>query len=970
MENSMSNIQEFLRIVSLPIKNQVNELGGYGADGEVIYTDQPDACPSVLVDKQGFATATAMSNGSLELSIQQKDEMKIDVLRGHFDPVEKREVGVPSTNVWFSQYDSSGKLERAASLMNPVNNILLDPESIRIVKLGDPERAVWYCAEFSVGAEGRIQTAIRIGLKTAAVGSVLTRDIYVQNTGKEQLDGILWTLFHLQGTQEFNYNKQSWYDSALPVNDTTIVASAVVPYRESMQIKRITSACSSSTPSGATCDYLSFIGNSAALSLMPEAVKQGDFIPKGAGKAMNRFATPTIAASKFTISLNPGQTASVQQELLYVTDKAVIAQFKEDSSCAVPAYSRLSEKFAEAAENLAAVPLVFQENRQNPGALLEKVPFWIALPHQQIVAEYANSVWTTVSELYENCRAHGAMLADGIELGTRDRGQDMWPKMKEDPGRVREDLVYTLSFMYRTGFEEKNTTGKLSLQDKLHGMFPRQFPSRWLNRSQEVMNDNRPYTDSSLWLVNSLCMYIRETGDLSILLERVGSIRLTNPEVPEKSGIVDGSETFFIAEVVAEIFSSFMRHIADSPYGMVQILFGDWCDPIDMYGTSEVGQADTRGKGRGTQARLSAHLFICLVEYLDIVESNPAAQRLIENGITIDYEGLRSCASELRQSIVKTAWQDSDVTPGFINVIHELRADSTVPDYESGEIGYTLGSMTGSDYDGIARRELTTQAYCLEMLRIERSYLQRIDNTGILTDKLLNGVAGEFYRENLGLVMFSKPMANNRCSIDMVGRMGVLPAGTAENGEYHHGQVFMHLFRLRHPDQANIVWEQFKPILSAMRDGSLGGPFETPATSYVSDVDDPHYGMGMYFGLSGSIDWIVEVFQQIAGIKLNLHDNDLPDVQIDPVLPDELRQNLTFKRIVHVAAAKTKNSSGSYRTVPISIAIRNSLEAGKGNNSGIWINGKKCDKAVVDDISQFDKVDVEIIYDSEAHGVV
>ena len=102
-------------------------------------------------------------------------------------------------------------------------------------------------------------------------------------------------------------------------------------------------------------------------------------------------------------------------------------------------------------------------------------------------------------------------------------------------------------------------------------MFPRQYPSRWNDRTQEVPNDNRPYADSPLWLVNSLNMYIRETGDVSILLERVKTIRLTDPEHPETSSIVGHGLAHRIAEVVFEIRACFERHADDSPYGLAQM---------------------------------------------------------------------------------------------------------------------------------------------------------------------------------------------------------------------------------------------------------------------------------------------------------------------------------------------------------------------------------------------------------------
>jgi hypothetical protein len=147
--------------------------------------------------------------------------------------------------------------------------------------------------------------------------------------------------------------------------------------------------------------------------------------------------------------------------------------------------------------------------------------------------------------------------------------------------------------------------------------------------------------------------------------------------------------------------------------------------------------------------------------------------------------------------------------------------------------------------------------------------------------------------------------------------MGIVPAGCAENGEYHHGQMMMHRFRALLPGQADTAWRQFKPIVSAMRDAGLAGPFEMPSTSYASDEADPHFGKGMYFGLSGSTDWIVEFFQHIAGLELSLHDDRLPAVRITPRLPRELGSELTLRRLIHVARPE-----GGYRRIPLTLCIR------------------------------------------------
>jgi len=75
-------------------------------------------------------------------------------------------------------------------------------------------------------------------------------------------------------------------------------------------------------------------------------------------------------------------------------------------------------------------------------------------------------------------------------------------------------------------------------------------------------------------------------------------------------------------------------------------------------------------------------------------------------------------AGRLRENIIKFGWEDGtgDFPAAFISAIHELKLNGKVPAYKKGETGYTLGSMKGRDYDGLNRRELTAQAFGLEML--------------------------------------------------------------------------------------------------------------------------------------------------------------------------------------------------------------------------------------------------------------
>ena len=968
------------RVLALEVEHRVSRLGGYGPAGEVIYEGHPPGCPSVLVTNLPGAKATFQSNGSAGFEVRLPEGLEVRVLDSHFDTTEKRETGAPSANLWLDLGEVAG-CRRIAALVNPRGGTNCEPASLRVVKLGDPGRCMWYAASFRPAPGVAFTSAVKLSFVAAAGGPALLREVYVRNDGRRPLRGRLWSFFNLHGTQRFVYNKEIWYDSGLPVTPNDIVASATVPYSDIVQIKRLSSVPGPGVrPIEATCDYSAFVGDSAALSLLPEAVRRGELLP-GAGRKLNRFSIGTIAAGAFDLRLAPKRAGVLQQSLLYVTDPRIQEAFRRKSGCRFPDYPRVAAAFTAAAKEV--VRRTPDARRTAAAAAAElaapRAPaFAIEFPAQRIVSEYAKSVWIGVEELYENCRAHGARLAEGIELGTRDRAQDMWPKMKADPGRVRADLVHAMGFMYVTEGAGR-ASQPMTLVEKLHGMFPRQYPSRWDDRSKEVKNDNRPYMDSPLWFLNALAMYVRETGDCSVLAERVGTVRLTDPEHPERSGMVGAERTQTVAEAAVEVLECFGRHVADSPYGLAQIMYGDWCDPIDMFGTSKIGDAATRGRGRGAQVRLSAHLFECLVEIVDLLETPRAARTLSQAGqdFSARLSALKKLAGELRRNIVRVAWEpaakkapsssaraseDSEAkgrrSPGgFVNCIHELRRDGSRPDYARGETGYTLGSMSGRDFDGARRRELVGQAYCLKMLRTERPWLAPVEGSERIVAELLAGVDEALFDDRLGLRLFGPPMANNRQALDLVGRMGVLPAGCAENGEYHHGQVMMHRNRIGIAGQTGRAWEQFKRMISAMRDETLAGPFETPATSYASDPADPHYGKGMYFGLSGSTDWIVELFQRVAGVELNLHDERVPALRVRPCLPAALEGRLSFRRIVHLALP-----GGGYRRIPFSLEVATRGSGPKALGSEVTVNGRRVPAAEVRDLAGLERVEMTVTF--------
>ena len=304
-------------MLAAPIQHRVNLLGGYGPNGEVIFEQHPTNCPSSLTINSGNATATFLTNGSVDFEIKDPSGLTIRVLEGSFDPVEKRETGVPSSNAWL---EFSGKF---ASIINPNANWNLPSSSNRIIKTSAP-RGMWFCASFSPQPDSVIQTVTQLTLIQSPQGPVLQRSIFLRNAGQAPIKGNLWTYFNLRGTQRFTYHKPLWYDMGLPISATDTIIAARVPNENILQIKYVSNQLDKLTACEATCDYSTFIGDSSAMSIFPQAIQCGYMLDQGARERLNRFTTSSIAADRFAFELQPNESATLIQSVLYVEDEAIM----------------------------------------------------------------------------------------------------------------------------------------------------------------------------------------------------------------------------------------------------------------------------------------------------------------------------------------------------------------------------------------------------------------------------------------------------------------------------------------------------------------------------------------------------------------------------------------------------------------------------------------------------------------------
>ena len=941
---------EARKILDLKIAYRVNANGGYGPNKEVIYESHPFGSPAILTDKKGNATASFYSNGSIDFGVKVKNFSEVKILDSNFDKMDKREINVPSHNVWI---EIDGKI---SSLINSEVGFFLKPGEIKIVKINQPNQEMWYCSKF-YSEDFNIETAVKVSLSNNEFGPILKREIYVGNNNGKKLEGNVWLFFNLPSEMENTWDRDIWYNRGIPLDDdNNIVIASTVPHKKSLQIKQIHSTYYGDIQFvEATCDYLSFIGHSAASSFLPMAVQQGTILRRGARSRMNRFSSPTIAANHYKIDIAQKSYCVIQQNLLYVVHEEIINEFRDIIQSDSVNFNEVEKSFIQASKllvNKIGVDLFTNRNINSNISLDNKFMLKLKLPSNPELEVFFDSICKNILHLYN--RSYGRKIADGTEIGMRDKAQDMWPMIKENPSIVRKDLIHKFSMMYTVPEFSNSTTTPMTLTEKLHGMFPRQYPSKWTDRTKKIKNDNRPFSDSALWPIETLFKYIKETGDYTILKEEISTSTLTDFEDPVNAEMVGVKNKLIIFEIINEIFNSYIRHIKDSPYGMAQILYGDWADPIEMIGTSIPGDTTSRGKGRGTSIRLSAHLFIVMIMYLDFLQDDRTKELFYDYNLENRISKLSKVANNLRKNTIFFGWEETKQsnTTGFISFIHEFKIDGTLPDYKNGEIGYTIGSMCNKDFDRINRRELLANAFGLEMLMIEKDYLESVENKEKKIKSIIEMTDNLLSDEILGVKLFSYSIANNENAIKYCGRIGMIGPGCSENGEYHHAASMMQYFRFGIPGQVNFAWKYYKPLLSVYRNEYLNGPFDSFANSYVSDPEDPHFSAGMIFGFSGTLDWAIEIIERIIGLELNLYSSNLPDVIINPKIPDELNNSLEFTMIIHLFIDE------EFSRIPIRIKV----EKCKGNSQcGIWINDKKVQKAVINDIKKMEMIDVLFI---------
>ena len=149
-------------------------------------------------------------------------------------------------------------------------------------------------------------------------------------------------------------------------------------------------------------------------------------------------------------------------------------------------------------------------------------------------------------------------------LGTRDSAQDYTCVVATEPARVREFLL------------------RIFEMQRSNGWFVRQFSTL----GRRGRHDERPYVDSAFFVWELLYLYLAQTGDASLLDERVP--------------FLDKDEPVALREHARRVLDYYANPANHGEHGLVKILEGDWNDAVNTAGL----------KGRGESVMVSCMAII------------------------------------------------------------------------------------------------------------------------------------------------------------------------------------------------------------------------------------------------------------------------------------------------------------------------------------------------------------------------
>lgn len=388
-------------------------------------------------------------------------------------------------------------------------------------------------------------------------------------------------------------------------------------------------------------DFLGMRGVTVANAL---SLKRGCF-----EKQVKKVTTTDlpVAAEMFLITLNGGETASVEYQLTvcHSDEKAEAALCETIDEIAIENEALLAEK----------------KTSSDYDNLKIKFDGW---KNDRVNSETFNKFLRSVQNQTSFC-AHGKNYA-GAYLGIRDVFQQLEGALVWQRELSREKIVNALNYILNTGRP------------------PRMFSIPDSPDYTYASLDLEKYIDQGNWIISTIYTYLAYTDDWSILDEKCEYL-----EAPEDmdwaSGIRTGETTTVLEHLVR--ITDFLLSNIDTEYTQcLKVLFGDWNDAVDGLGTTE-----DEGKEFGTGVTVMASLQL-RKNLNEMLEITAAAGKYTENA-----EKYKKAIEGINKGLDKFA---VDTAPdGRRRIVHGW----------GDKVGYKVGSF--NDPDGVERYSLTSNAF-------------------------------------------------------------------------------------------------------------------------------------------------------------------------------------------------------------------------------------------------------------------
>lgn len=343
----------------------------------------------------------------------------------------------------------------------------------------------------------------------------------------------------------------------------------------------------------------------------------------------------------------------------------------------------------------------------------------------------------------------------GAFIGIRDIMQQIEAAVYWDAPLVRRRIVETLNYIGDDG------------------RAPRQYSYQPREGVAPLM-DLRAFIDQGVWIISTVYTYLSFTGDLSILDEVCGYYNFDRTSPMAMSARPDFSDRRDSVLTHLITILEFLISNLDDETGCLHALYGDWNDALDGLGkTNKAGQSF----GTGVSVMASLQLYKNINEMVEIIEKTG---KFTDRISTYVKERERIEAGLLKYAIVSNGNERK--------ILHGWGDDRS----------WLVGSY--NDHDGKSRDSLTAPSFWIlsGMYKKHGEYVADIIK------------AYERLDAKYGINTF---MPAFDIKDDKVGRIKLLPEGTAENGATYNHSTCFGIWSLFNVDEGERAWKYLYKML-------------------------------------------------------------------------------------------------------------------------------------------------------------